>query len=305
MKNATDNAGDLLEALKRTYNRQRQAQITQEIAEMVGGAAALQGRSERSGARRQVSERPEGPVRGTEDSPRAAPDAQHSTTDDTSMTATATQTENTVGTIVQIIGPVLDVEFPPEQLPELYNALTVFDDSGPVPVHLVAEVQQHIGQQPGARRGDELDRRRDARHAGGRHRRRRSRCRSATRRWAGSSTCWASRSMAAPPIPGGRTSAGRFTAPSPKFTDARAQDRDPRDRHQGHRPDRAVREGRQDRPLRRRRRRQDRRHHGADQQRAEGPRRQVGLLRRGRADPRGQRPLSRDEGIGRPQDAAR
>jgi F-type H+-transporting ATPase subunit gamma len=43
MKNATDNAGDILEQLKRTYNRQRQAQITQEIAEIVGGAAALHG----------------------------------------------------------------------------------------------------------------------------------------------------------------------------------------------------------------------------------------------------------------------
>lgn len=43
MKSATDNAGDLLETLKRTYNRQRQAQITQEIAELVGGAAALEG----------------------------------------------------------------------------------------------------------------------------------------------------------------------------------------------------------------------------------------------------------------------
>lgn len=43
MKNATDNAGDIIDALKRTYNRQRQAQITQEIAELVGGAAALQG----------------------------------------------------------------------------------------------------------------------------------------------------------------------------------------------------------------------------------------------------------------------
>src|SRR4051812_8841767 len=43
MKNATDNAGDILEVLKRTYNRQRQAAITQEIAEIVGGAAALQG----------------------------------------------------------------------------------------------------------------------------------------------------------------------------------------------------------------------------------------------------------------------
>ena len=43
MKNATDNAGDILQVLRRTYNRARQAQITQEIAEIVGGAAALQG----------------------------------------------------------------------------------------------------------------------------------------------------------------------------------------------------------------------------------------------------------------------
>ena len=42
MKNATDNAGDMLEILSRTYNRARQAQITQEIAEIVGGAAALE-----------------------------------------------------------------------------------------------------------------------------------------------------------------------------------------------------------------------------------------------------------------------
>ena len=43
MKNATDNAGELIDILTRTYNRQRQAQITQEISEIVGGAAALQG----------------------------------------------------------------------------------------------------------------------------------------------------------------------------------------------------------------------------------------------------------------------
>jgi F-type H+-transporting ATPase subunit gamma len=42
MKNATDNAGDVLEHLTRTYNRARQGQITQEIAEIVGGAAALE-----------------------------------------------------------------------------------------------------------------------------------------------------------------------------------------------------------------------------------------------------------------------
>jgi F-type H+-transporting ATPase subunit gamma len=43
MKNATDNASDIITILRRTYNRARQAQITQEIAEIVGGAAALQG----------------------------------------------------------------------------------------------------------------------------------------------------------------------------------------------------------------------------------------------------------------------
>ncbi len=43
MKNATDNAGEILDVLRRTYNRARQAQITQELAEIVGGAEALKG----------------------------------------------------------------------------------------------------------------------------------------------------------------------------------------------------------------------------------------------------------------------
>jgi F-type H+-transporting ATPase subunit gamma len=42
MKNATDNATDILNVLKRNYNRARQANITQEISEIVGGAAALE-----------------------------------------------------------------------------------------------------------------------------------------------------------------------------------------------------------------------------------------------------------------------
>ena len=41
MKNATDNAGDMLETLTRNYNRARQGQITQEISEIVGGAEGL------------------------------------------------------------------------------------------------------------------------------------------------------------------------------------------------------------------------------------------------------------------------
>jgi F-type H+-transporting ATPase subunit gamma len=42
MKNATDNATDMLNVLKRNYNRARQANITQEISEIVGGSAALE-----------------------------------------------------------------------------------------------------------------------------------------------------------------------------------------------------------------------------------------------------------------------
>ncbi len=43
MKNATDNAKELIRSLTRQYNRARQAQITQEIAELVGGSEALRG----------------------------------------------------------------------------------------------------------------------------------------------------------------------------------------------------------------------------------------------------------------------
>jgi len=43
MKNATDNAATSSSCCQRTYNRARQAQITQELAEIVGGAEALKG----------------------------------------------------------------------------------------------------------------------------------------------------------------------------------------------------------------------------------------------------------------------
>lgn len=42
MKSATDNAGELIDDLNMQYNKARQAAITQEIAEIVGGAAAVQ-----------------------------------------------------------------------------------------------------------------------------------------------------------------------------------------------------------------------------------------------------------------------
>jgi F-type H+-transporting ATPase subunit beta len=53
-----------------------------------------------------------------------------------------------VGKVIQVIGPVLDVEFEPGHLPELYNALVVEQPggNGVPPLKLVAEVQQHIGR---------------------------------------------------------------------------------------------------------------------------------------------------------------
>ena len=55
--------------------------------------------------------------------------------------------EKSAGRVVQVIGPVLDVEFHPDHLPEIFNALrlsTEREDGGEI--ELVAEVQQHIGR---------------------------------------------------------------------------------------------------------------------------------------------------------------
>ena len=43
MKSATDNAGEIIEGLQLKYDKARQAAITQEISEIVGGAAAVSG----------------------------------------------------------------------------------------------------------------------------------------------------------------------------------------------------------------------------------------------------------------------
>src|SRR5690606_32232351 len=61
------------------------------------------------------------------------------------MATTATATRN-VGKVIQVIGPVLDVEFDNE-LPEIYNAVEI-DAETPTGerVRVVAEVQQHIGR---------------------------------------------------------------------------------------------------------------------------------------------------------------
>ena len=48
------------------------------------------------------------------------------------------------GKIVQVIGSTFDVEFAPEHLPAIYNAIRIDTDGLPA-IHLVGEVQQHLG----------------------------------------------------------------------------------------------------------------------------------------------------------------
>ncbi len=60
--------------------------------------------------------------------------------------ATATKIKKSTGRVTQIIGPVVDVEFPPGELPEIYFALKI---SGKAPngdeLNITTEVQQHLG----------------------------------------------------------------------------------------------------------------------------------------------------------------
>jgi len=54
-----------------------------------------------------------------------------------------TEVSGAVGRIVQVTGPVVDVEFPPDRLPKIYNAIEITVDGQEET--LVAEVQQHLG----------------------------------------------------------------------------------------------------------------------------------------------------------------
>src|ERR1700758_3037398 len=59
----------------------------------------------------------------------------------------ATQAHH-AGKIVQVIGPVVDVEFEAGHLPEIYNALRIQSDGkgGGEPLDVIAEVEQHLGE---------------------------------------------------------------------------------------------------------------------------------------------------------------
>src|SRR5579864_8313471 len=52
------------------------------------------------------------------------------------------------GHVVQVIGPVLDIQFPEHNLPEIHNAVKITSEGfeGPTPINIVAEVAQHLGE---------------------------------------------------------------------------------------------------------------------------------------------------------------
>ena len=58
------------------------------------------------------------------------------------------QEKENVGRVVQVIGPVVDVQFDEHRLPEIYHAVRIISEGFdvPAPLDVVAEVQQHLGE---------------------------------------------------------------------------------------------------------------------------------------------------------------
>src|SRR5437867_7079389 len=63
-------------------------------------------------------------------------------------TSNGTSTNGSAGKVVQIIGPVVDVEFGANYLPPIYQALRIISEGFevPEPIDVIAEVQQHLGE---------------------------------------------------------------------------------------------------------------------------------------------------------------
>ena len=256
MDNATNNAKEVIARLTLQYNRARQAAITKELMEIVGGAEAS--KASRFGERH------------FEDSGRETR-GQTMTAPNTAHTTTAAKQGKIEGKIAQVIGPVVDVEFGGGDLPEINTALRISNPAiNDKPGNLMVEVAQHLGEHTvrciamdttdGLVRGMAVINTGAPDHDAGRqgsarpHPERRRRARRRRR-------------------PG---QDGEDAADPPAGAQVRrpvGQGRDVRDRHQGHRPARALPPRRQDRPLRRRRRRQDRAHPRAHQQRRQEARR--------------------------------
>ena len=68
-----------------------------------------------------------------------------STTGSTAKTPTADTDSRNVGHVTQVIGSTFDAEFAEDGLPAIYNAVEITSEHKGVKVHLIGEVQQHLG----------------------------------------------------------------------------------------------------------------------------------------------------------------
>jgi F-type H+/Na+-transporting ATPase subunit beta len=61
---------------------------------------------------------------------------------------TTTEKTERVGTVVQVIGPVVDVSFKGMELPEIYTAIRITSEGidTPMPIDIIVEVEQHLGE---------------------------------------------------------------------------------------------------------------------------------------------------------------
>ena len=62
--------------------------------------------------------------------------------------ATEVAAKQKVGKVVQVIGPVVDIEFEDGHLPDIYNAVHIASDGtgGSSKMDVVCEVEQHLGE---------------------------------------------------------------------------------------------------------------------------------------------------------------
>ena len=269
MRNASDNAKDLVADLTLSYNKARQAQITREVSEIAAGADALkrltsdQRRSAIGTAHiERVATRYTGAAKRWPQQPQAQP-ARSSRSWARSSTSSSRRTSC------------------PRSTTRSRSRSTTATSS-------TLETQQHLGNDwvravamsstDGLRRGmDALDTGQPITVP------------------VGPETLGRILNVVGEPIDEAGPVEAETTLPDPpprpSLRGAVDAGRGLRDRHQGHRPDRPLHQGRQDRRLRRRRRRQDGHHHRADPQHRRRARRLLRLLRRGRAHPRGHRAL--------------
>ena len=106
-----------MKSYTRAANAARQAEITQEIMEIVGGAEALA-------------------TAGSE---------QKHMTATIENTQTDGPTEGGIGRVVRVIGPVVDVEFAPDEMPEHLQRAGGRPHAGRATMTLTLEVAQHLG----------------------------------------------------------------------------------------------------------------------------------------------------------------